>query len=145
MSKVLEQVEAIVTPITDELQLELVDIAFEKEGPNWFLRIFIDKDGGVDIDECAAVSEKVSEKMDENDPITQNYFLEVSSPGAERPLKKEQDFENAVSKYVHVTSYEPIDGRKMWKERLLVMTGQHSLLLSRTKHAKSLVKFLKTK
>lgn len=51
--------------------------------------------------------------MDENDPITQNYFLEVSSPGAERPLKKEQDFENAVSKYVHVTSYEPIDGRKM--------------------------------
>lgn len=81
MSKVLEQVEAIVAPITDELQLELVDIAFEKEGPNWFLRIFIDKDGGVDIDECAAVSEKVSEKMDENDPITQNYFLEVSSPG----------------------------------------------------------------
>lgn len=52
MSKVLEQVEAIVAPITDELQLELVDIAFEKEGPNWFLRIFIDKDGGVDIDEC---------------------------------------------------------------------------------------------
>ncbi|MBC8830577.1 ribosome maturation factor RimP, partial [Escherichia coli] len=94
-------------------QLELVDIAFEKEGPNWFLRIFIDKDGGVDIDECAAVSEKVSEKMDENDPITQNYFLEVSSPGAERPLKKEQDFENAVSKYVHATSHEPIDGRQM--------------------------------
>ncbi|EJE2602110.1 ribosome maturation factor RimP [Listeria monocytogenes] len=123
MSKVLEQVEAIVTPITDELQLELVDIAFEKEGPNWFLRIFIDKDGGVDIDECAAVSEKVSEKMDENDPITQNYFLEVSSPGAERPLKKEQDFENAVSKYVHVTSYEPIDGRKMWEGTLVSYDG----------------------
>lgn len=74
MSKVLEQVEAIVTPITDELQLELVDIAFEKEGPNWFLRIFIDKDGGVDIDECAAVSEKVSEKWTKMTPLHKTTF-----------------------------------------------------------------------
>ncbi|WP_099220951.1 ribosome maturation factor RimP [Listeria costaricensis] len=123
MSKVLEQVEAIVLPITEELGFELVDTAFEKEGKNWFLRIFIDKEGGIDIDECALVSEKVSEKMDESDPITQNYFLEVSSPGAERPLKKEADFENATGKYIHVTSFAPIDGRKMWEGTLLAYDG----------------------
>ncbi|EUJ31746.1 ribosome maturation protein RimP [Listeria floridensis FSL S10-1187] len=123
MSKVLDQVEELVTPITDELGFELVDLAFEKEGKNWFLRIFIDKEGGIDIDECALVSEKVSEKLDESDPITQNYFLEVSSPGAERPLKKEADFEKAVGEYVHVTAYEQIDGRKMWEGTLLSYDG----------------------
>ncbi|EUJ51152.1 ribosome maturation protein RimP [Listeria rocourtiae FSL F6-920] len=88
MSKVLEQVEEIVLPIATELQLELVDLAFEKEGKHWYLRVFLDKEDGIDIDECALVSERLSEILDKNDPITQNYFLEVSSPGAERPLKK---------------------------------------------------------
>lgn len=125
MSKVTDQVEAIVLPITEELGLELVDIAYEKEGKNWFLRVFVDRPGGIDIDECAAVSEKLSEKMDEQDPISENYFLEVSSPGAERPLKKEKDFENAVGKYVHVTSYEPIDSRKMWEGTLEAYDGEY--------------------
>lgn len=88
MSKVLDQVESIVKPITEELGFELVDLAFEKEGKNWFLRIFADSEGGIDIDDCALISERVSEKLDEADPISENYFLEVSSPGAERPLKK---------------------------------------------------------
>ncbi|WP_163652714.1 ribosome maturation factor RimP [Listeria sp. PSOL-1] len=123
MSKVLEQVEQIVSPITEELGFELVNLAFEKEGKNWFLRVFIDKPKGIDIDECALVSEKISEKLDEHDPITQNYFLEVSSPGAERPLKKESDFENAVGKYIHVTSYEAIEGRKVWEGTLTQYDG----------------------
>ena len=82
LSKVTQIVEEMVHPILDELHLELVDVEYVKEGPNWFLRVYIDKEAGVDIDECAVVSEKLSEKLDEVDPISENYFLEVSSPGA---------------------------------------------------------------
>lgn len=88
MSKVTEEVEQLVTPILSDLQLELVEIEYVKEGKDWFLRVFIDKETGVDIEECGVVSERLSEKLDEIDPIPYNYFLEVSSPGAERPLKK---------------------------------------------------------
>lgn len=88
MSKITDIVTELVQPILVDLHLELVDIEYVKEGKNWFLRLFIDKDTGVDIEECGLVSERLSEKLDEIDPIPHNYFLEVSSPGAERPLKK---------------------------------------------------------
>lgn len=87
---VREATEALVTPILDDLSLELVDIEFLKEGKSWFLRVYIDRDGGVDLDDCSAVSERLSEALDKHDPIDQMYYLEVSSPGAERPLKKER-------------------------------------------------------
>ena len=83
MSKVTEIVEQLATPIVNELGLEIVDIEYVKEGKNWFLRLYIDKDDGVDIEECGIVSERLSEKLDEIDPIPHNYYLEVSSPGAE--------------------------------------------------------------
>ncbi|MCG4627855.1 ribosome maturation factor RimP, partial [Anaerostipes hadrus] len=83
-----------------------------KEGKNWFLRVYIDKENGVDIEECGLVSERLGEKLDEADPIPHNYFLEVSSPGAERPLKKARDFERAVGRTVLVKTYEPLDGEK---------------------------------
>ncbi|RLQ95707.1 ribosome maturation factor RimP [Falsibacillus albus] len=119
MSKVTDMVEELVTPILEDMQLELIDIEYVKEGKNWFLRVFIDKDNGVDIEECGLVSTRLSEKLDEIDPIPHNYFLEVSSPGAERPLKKEKDFEKAVGKYVNVKTYEPIDGEKTFEGTLL--------------------------
>ncbi|MGC8229793.1 ribosome maturation factor RimP [Pseudobacillus badius] len=119
MSKVVETVEQLVKPITEELDLELVDIEYVKEGKNWFLRVYIDKEAGVDIEECGMVSERLSEKLDETDPIPYNYFLEVSSPGAERPLKKMKDYERAVGKRVHVKTYEPIDGEKTFEGTLL--------------------------
>ncbi|TFE02795.1 ribosome maturation factor RimP [Jeotgalibacillus salarius] len=112
MSKINELTEELVNPILEEMNLELVDVEFVKEGSNWFLRVFVDKEPGVDIEECGIVSERLSEKLDELDPIQQNYFLEVSSPGAERPLKKEKDFHNAIGKQVYVKTYEPIDGMK---------------------------------
>src|SRR6478736_2615221 len=97
MSKNVKQtVEEMVSPILEEMNLELVEIEYVKEGKDWFLRVFIDSDNGVDIEDCGAVSEKLSEKMDAVDPIPHNYFLEVSSPGAERPLKKDKDFERAI-------------------------------------------------
>lgn len=113
MSKITEQVEQMVLPIVEELNLELVDIEFVKEGRNWFLRVYVDNpEAPIDIDSCAVVSEKLSEVLDKNDPIEQNYFLEVSSPGAERPLKKEKDFEKALGSYIYIKTYEPIEDEK---------------------------------
>ncbi|MBL1225622.1 ribosome maturation factor RimP [Enterococcus sp. BWR-S5] len=114
MSSVVETVTELVTPILKEQNFELVDIEFVKEGKNWFLRVFIDKTGGIDIEECAFVSEQLSERLDaiESDPIPQAYFLEVSSPGAERPLKKESDYEKAVGEYINLSFYQAIDGEK---------------------------------
>jgi ribosome maturation factor RimP len=124
MSKVTEVVEEIASPILNELGIELVDIEYVKEGKDWFLRLYIDKDNGVDLEDCGLASEKVSEKLDEVDPIPHNYFLEVSSPGAERPLKKEKDFQKAIGKHVHVKTYEPIDGEKSFEGKLVEYDGE---------------------
>ncbi|WP_461200465.1 ribosome maturation factor RimP [Anoxybacillus sp. TBDG-1] len=124
MKKVTHIVEELVTPIVTEMGLELVDIEYVKEGKNWFLRIFIDSPTGIDIDQCGVVSERLSEKLDEVDPIPHNYFLEVSSPGAERPLKKTKDFERAVGKNIYVKTYEPIDGQKEFEGLLTAFDGQ---------------------
>ena len=119
MSKITEQIEKIAQPITDELNLELVDVEFVKEGRTWFLRVFVDNpEAPIDIEQCAMVSERLSEILDELDPIEQNYFLEVSSPGAERPLKKEKDFENAVGKFIYIKTYEPILDAKEFEGNL---------------------------
>lgn len=122
--KVTETVEEIVVPILDDMNLELVDIEYVKEGANWFLRLFIDSEKGIDIEECGVVSERLSEKLDELDPIQHNYFLEVSSPGAERPLKKESDVTKAIGKQVHVKTYEPINGEKTFEGVLTDFDGQ---------------------
>ncbi|WP_134686238.1 ribosome maturation factor RimP [Brevibacillus migulae] len=120
MSKVTQIVEELLTPILAEMNLELVDIEYKKEGSNWFLRIFIDNETGtIDIDDCGSVSERLSQRLDELDPIPTAYFLEVSSPGAERPLKKESDFRKAVGKHVHLTTKEPIDGDTVFEGELL--------------------------
>ncbi|MFD2613044.1 ribosome maturation factor RimP [Paenibacillus gansuensis] len=116
-------VEPIVQPYLEEHGFELVDIEYVKEGSNWFLRVFVDKEGGIDIDDCGRVSEFLSSKLDETDPIPDAYFLEVSSPGAERPLKKPQDVAKAVGKNVFVTTYEPVSGSKEFEGKLLSFEG----------------------
>ncbi|MBO0421408.1 ribosome maturation factor RimP [Enterococcus plantarum] len=117
MSSVVETVTELVTPILEKQNFELVEVEFVKEGRDWFLRVFIDKEGGIDILDCALVSEQLDEKLDamNPDPIPQAYFLEVSSPGAERPLKKESDYEKAVGEYIHVSLYQTIDGEKQFE------------------------------
>lgn len=113
--QVTEAVEKLAKPILEQEGLELVDIEYKKEGTQWFLRIFIDREERpVDLDDCSRVSEKLSDVLDEADPIPGAYILEVSSPGAERPLKKEKDFHKAVGKNVHITTYEPIEGQKVF-------------------------------
>ncbi|MEG0284733.1 MAG: ribosome maturation factor RimP [Vagococcus sp.] len=117
MANVVEIVTDLVTPVLDELTFELVDVEYVKEGKNWFLRVFIDKTGGIDINECALVSEKLGEKLDtiEPDPIPQAYFLEVSSPGAERPLKKEDDYSKAIGEYINISFYQAVEGEKQFQ------------------------------
>ncbi|SUK15046.1 transcription termination protein NusA-like protein [Staphylococcus agnetis] len=114
MSKVTEQVETLIQPVLEALNYDLVDVEFAKEGRDHYLRISIDKPGGVDLNDCTIASEKISEVMDEHDPISEAYFLDVASPGAERPIKKEKDFQNAVSKPVFVSLYAPVEGEKEW-------------------------------
>ncbi|WP_424445695.1 ribosome maturation factor RimP [Paenibacillus xerothermodurans] len=112
-------VESLLQPYLDENGIELVDVEYVKEGSNWFLRVYVDKEGGIDIDDCGRVSEYLSEKLDEKDPIPSAYFLEVSSPGAERPLKKAQDYHKAVGEHVFISTYEPVNGLKEFEGTLL--------------------------
>ena len=135
MSRVVDEVRVVVQPIVDEQNLELVDMEFLKEGKNWFLRIYIDKPGGIDIEECALISEKVSEALDaiDPDPIPQAYFLEVSSTGAERPLKTEADMQNAIGKYVHLSFYQAIDGEKFYEGTLKEVNDDYVVLTIRIK------------
>jgi ribosome maturation factor RimP len=139
VSKVIDTVNQLVTPIVDEMGLELVDIEYVKEGKDWFLRVFIDKPAGIDIEECGLVSEKLSEKLDELDPITHNYFLEVSSPGAERPLKKKQDFEKAIGKNVFIKTFEPLNGEKQFEGVLVEFDGSNVTVEIKIKTRKTLV------
>lgn len=114
MSKVVDLVSNILDEIVANSAFEIVDVEFVKEGKNWFLRVFADKENGIDIDECAWISEQLSDRLDAitPDPIPQAYFLEVSSPGAERPLKTDADLQQAIGKYIHTSFYQTIDGNK---------------------------------
>lgn len=135
MSSVVETITELVTPILDKEHFELVEVEFVKEGKNWFLRVFIDKPGGIDIEECALVSEQLSEQLDaaDPDPIPQAYFLEVSSPGAERPLKKEADYQNALGEYIHISLYQAVDGEKQYEGYLKELDADTLTLTIRIK------------
>lgn len=133
MSSIVETVTHLVTPILDENNFELVDLEYVKEGKNYFLRVFIDKVGGIDIEETALVSEALSQKLDQitPDPFPQAYFLEVSSPGAERPLKKESDYEKALGQFIHISLYQAVEGAKIF-EGDLVSFDEEQLTLNVT-------------
>lgn len=104
--------EAIVLPILEENQFELVDVEYVKEGSNWYLRYYIDKEGGINIQDCELVSRALSELLDTNDFIEDAYTLEVSSPGLGRPLKKEKDFQRSIGKDVEIRTYKAINHEK---------------------------------
>ena len=105
-------VKAFSEPITGSLDLELVDVEYVKEGATWFLRVYIDKPEGVTHNDCQAVSERLGEVLDENDPVPHSFVLEVSSPGIERPLKKAEDFIRFRGSKVRVSTFAPVDGTK---------------------------------
>jgi ribosome maturation factor RimP len=104
-------VAQLVEPIITSCQLQLVDVEYVRE-KEWFLRIFIDKPGGIEIDDCQLVSEKVAEVLDKHELLKEKYNLEVSSPGIDRPLKKEQDFLANYGKKIDISFFAPWEGFK---------------------------------
>lgn len=107
-----DAVRAIAQPYAEQLGLRIWDVTFTKEGASWYLRIYIDKDGGVNIDDCAAMSHAVDEPLDEADPIDKSYFLEVCSPGIERELRSEAHFAAYIGQKVKVRLIRAVDGVK---------------------------------
>lgn len=104
--------EKLLEPIIQKNNYELVDVEYVKEGGNWYLRAYIDKEGGISVDDCELISRALSELLDENDFIPDAYILEVSSPGLGRQLKKEKDFARSIDKEVDIKLYKSIDKQK---------------------------------
>lgn len=104
--------EELVLPIVEANHFELVDVEYVKEAGTWYLRIYIDKEGGISIDDCELVSRAFSDILDQEDYIEDAYILEVSSPGLGRPLKKDKDFQRNLGEEVEVRTYKPINKQK---------------------------------
>ena len=107
-----ERVERFLQPIMEEHQFELVDVEWVKEAGTWYLRAYVDKEGGFSVDDCETVSRRLSDWLDKEDFIAESYIMEVSSPGLGRPLKKEKDFARSIGKDVDVKLYRARDKRK---------------------------------
>jgi len=107
-----KRTEEILTSIAEQFAFELVDVEYVKEGSLWYLRAYIDKPGGIAVNDCAEVSRKLSEIMDEEDFIEDSYILEVSSPGLGRPLKKEKDYARSMGQEVEIRTYRAIRKQK---------------------------------
>lgn len=116
--KVEKIVAEEVEKITSDTEIQLVDVEYVKER-EWYLRVFIDKAGGVGLDDCQFVSRSLSDWLDEEDPIPYAYHLEVSSPGLDRPLKKDKDLERNIGNQIEATFFAPWEGQKKWVGRLV--------------------------
>ena len=117
------KVEALTAGIIEELGYELVDVEFVKEGQNWYLRFYLDKEGGISIDDCEKASRRIEKLLDEKDVIEQAYILEVSSPGLDRQLKKDKDFVKYAGSVVDVKLYKAVDGNKEFQGTLKGLEG----------------------
>lgn len=107
-----QRTEELLLPMIEEYQFELVDVEYVKEGGNWYLRAYIDKEGGITVDDCELVSRRMSDLLDEKDFIEESYIFEVSSPGLGRPLKKEKDYRRSLGKEVEIRTYRAIEKEK---------------------------------
>ena len=122
---IVSQVEDITLPIISKYAFELVDIEYIKEGSQWYLRVYIDNDKGITIDDCSNVSLELAKKLDEIDPITEAYILEVSSPGLDRPLKTTRDFHKYKGEIVEISLYKAIDGIKHFEGELVGLIDEN--------------------
>lgn len=120
-----KKTEELVMPLTAENNFELVDIEYVKEADRFYLRIYIDKEGGITVDDCEIISRALEEKLDAKDFIKDSYILEVSSPGLGRPLKKEKDFERSIGKEVEIKLYRTINRQKDFEGVLKSYTAEH--------------------
>lgn len=107
-----QRTEALLLPIIEANRFELVDVEYVKEGGNWYLRAYIDKEGGITVDDCELVSRALGDLLDREDYIAESYILEVSSPGLGRPLKKEKDYRRSLGASVDIKTFKSIGGQK---------------------------------
>ena len=107
-----QRTEELLLPLMEEYQFELVDVEFVKEGGTWYLRAYIDKEGGITVDDCEMVSRRMSDLLDEQDFVDESYIFEVSSPGLGRPLKKEKDYARSMGKELEIRTYHSIGKEK---------------------------------
>lgn len=114
MSKITEKVEALAKPVVEDEGCELWAVEYVREAGSWYLRVLIDKDGGVGIDDCERISRRLDSILDEADPIPDSYVFEVGSAGAERELKRPSDFERYIGSEIEVKLYQPYQGKKSY-------------------------------
>ena len=140
----IKKVEEIIAPYAKELGLEIWDVRFAKEGSEWYLRIFIDKEGGVSIDDCVDLTHAISKPLDDADPIAQSYMLEVASPGVERELTRKAHFEKYIGSPIMLRTIRAINGVRDFKGTLeafednkikVVLENGEELLLDRKETA----------
>ena len=122
-AEISAMVEQVISPICSDIGIEIVDVEFKKEGGNHFLRIFIDKDGGINLGDCQQVSECLGALLDDRDPIELPYYLEVSSPGLDRQLKRDKDFIRFSGRIVDVRLHAAFAGKKKFRG---VLVGKES-------------------
>jgi len=119
LKKLLDRISGIAEPILSNEGMELVEIEYRRESKGWVLRLYIDKERGVTLDDCTRISQEVGRSLDVEDFISTPYTLEVSSPGLARPLKKEKDFMKYCNQRVRVKTFDPIGNRRQFKGKLL--------------------------
>ena len=123
MSKITEKVEALAKPVVEDEGCELWAVEYVREAGSWYLRVLIDKDGGVGIDDCERISRRLDPILDEADPIPDSYVFEVGSAGAERELKRPSDFERYIGSEIEVKLYQPYQGKKSYVGTLEAYVG----------------------
>jgi ribosome maturation factor RimP len=111
----VSDIEKLVAPLVEQESAELVDLTYAKEGPRWILRVFIDKEGGITLDDCAYFSDRIGALVDSTNAISRSYVLEVSSPGLDRVIKKEKDYERFAGKTVRLRLRMPEQGQRNFK------------------------------
>jgi ribosome maturation factor RimP len=137
-------VRSVAERVTSGRGFELVDVEVKRERGGHFVRLFVDKEGGIGLDELQSVSEEVSAILDAEDPIDSTYTLEVSSPGLDRPLRSEAEYRRFVGRLVKISSYEPVEGRRHWLGRLQsVDDGVVTVILEKEKGAPARIPFAK--
>lgn len=130
------ELEALIVPVLEKAGVELDHMEFVRQGKDLFFRVYINKENGVDLNDCSYVSEKLSEVLDEQDPITEAYFLEVSSPGAEKALKTREDFMNHIGSNVYVGLYVHIGDEKAYEGILKEFANDIAVIEYKWKHTK---------
>ena len=130
MAKIEEKVESLIESKVQELGYILYDVEYVKEGKDYFLRIYIDNEKGITLDDCENVSNNITELLDQADYIKEQYFLEVSSPGVERVLKKDKHLQNNIGAKVQVKLFKPLNGQKQY-EGILISFDENTIEIER--------------